>query len=239
LLKNPYKFKVGIKKEQTPSMLVGSAIHCMVLEPHLFDEDYIVAPVYDARTTAGKAIKAEFEAQAVGKTILQETQYQTARNCADAILNGGTAEFFKNGVAEQPFFSVIDGVAVKCKPDYYIESMGIVVDIKKTTDASPKGFAKACLDYGYHISAAHYLSVLRSLGKRANQFVLVCVEDTAPHMTAVYEFGQEELELGQKKVEEALALYKRLGEFDKPVYRDLEDTTKLVQTIKMPKWAFN
>jgi len=237
ILKNPYKYKMGVKKEQTPAMVMGSAIHCMVLEPHLFDEDYAIAPIYDGRTKEGKAIKEQFEHLSGGKTVLKNDDYVIARSCADAIISSDAKCFFQNGIAEKEFFGEIDGIEVKCKPDYFIEELGIVVDIKKTVDASKDGFAKACANFGYHISAAHYIDTLRSIGKRVDKFVLVCVEPEFPFMVAVYEFCEADLDLGREKVKQAIEIYKRIDEFDKPMYRDKEDTKQLVQTIVLPAYA--
>ena len=112
ILKNPYKFKMGVKKEQTPAMVMGSAIHCMVLEPHLFDEDYAIAPQYDGRTKEGKAIKEEFETQSIGKTVLRNDDYVIAKSCADAILQSDAKCFFQGGIAEKEFFGEIDGITL-------------------------------------------------------------------------------------------------------------------------------
>lgn len=236
ILKNPYAFNMGIKKEQSPAMVIGSAVHCMVLEPHLFDADYAIAPKYDGRTKEGKAIKEAFESQCSGKTVLKAEDHETVKNCSKAILEN-LPMFFRNGVAEQPFFGELDGIEVKCKPDYYIESLGIVVDIKKCADASKDGFAKACANFGYHISAAHYIDTLRSLDKPAHKFVFICVEDKAPYMTAVYELCEADLDLGREMIVKAIDIYKRIDQYATPIYRDINDSEQIVQTITLPAWA--
>lgn len=47
-------------KEQTESMLFGSVVHKLVLEPETFAAEYIAAPKCDRRTKEGKARWQEF-----------------------------------------------------------------------------------------------------------------------------------------------------------------------------------
>ena len=42
------------KPEQTPSLLLGSVVHCLFLEPEKFGAEYAVAPAVDRRTKVGK-----------------------------------------------------------------------------------------------------------------------------------------------------------------------------------------
>lgn len=237
ILKNPYAFSQGIRKEQTPAMIMGSAIHCMILEPHLFDQDYAVSPQYDGRTKEGKAIKEAFEAQSIGKTVLRAEDHELAKNCADSILQSKAKIFFQNGVAEKPFFSEIDGISVKCKPDYYIESMGLVVDVKKCADASPDGFQKAAANFGYYLSASLYLDVLQSLGHKAEKFLFVCVEDKAPFMVAVYEYDIMSLEFGRAEYKRAFDIFRRIDEYAEPIYKDTMNSKQIIQTITVPSYV--
>ena len=63
-----YRHRLDHPLEPTAAMQLGTAVHMLVLEPARFAEVYTVAD-FDARTTAGKAAKAE--AEAAGKTLLK------------------------------------------------------------------------------------------------------------------------------------------------------------------------
>ena len=54
IARSPYLYRHRQAVEQTKAMLIGSAVHCAVLEPALFPHRYTVAPVADGRTKAGK-----------------------------------------------------------------------------------------------------------------------------------------------------------------------------------------
>ncbi len=78
--KTPAHFKEAISNPmtQTPAMLVGSAVHCLVLEGvQAFDRQYIEAPEgIDRRTKEGKLAWAEFQEKATGREILSADQYE-------------------------------------------------------------------------------------------------------------------------------------------------------------------
>ena len=47
------KHSMSVHREPTPSMMLGTAVHSLVLEPEKFDTDVVVAPVVDKRTKIG------------------------------------------------------------------------------------------------------------------------------------------------------------------------------------------
>lgn len=49
-----YKYVKGNPRVQTAAMLLGSAVHKLVLEPEDFGEEYAVAPLADRRTKPAK-----------------------------------------------------------------------------------------------------------------------------------------------------------------------------------------
>jgi len=51
---NHYLMYVGREFVETPAMVLGSALHCLVLEPQEWSKRYITAPKFDRRTKAGK-----------------------------------------------------------------------------------------------------------------------------------------------------------------------------------------
>ena len=156
LLKNPYEFLSATKKEATESMNFGSAVHKLILEPHDFNKEFAVMPKYDLRKTADKEAKTAFDAENQGKIYLSEDVFENASHCA-AIAKEIAGQFFKDGIAEASFFSELDGVPVRCRPDYYIESKGLIVDVKTTQDASPDGFLRSIANYGSSYQANRIL----------------------------------------------------------------------------------
>ena len=231
-----------LQSEQTPSLLLGSVTHKLVLEPFSFDSEYAVAPLCDKRTKEGKEIIAEFERKSEGKTIITAEIYEKAKAMSEAVLShGATNTFLSHGHAEGAYFGEMDGVAVKCKPDFYNPKLGLIIDLKTTDDASPAGFAKSIANYNYHVQCAFYSDILRNLGEKVSKFLFIAVEKKEPYEVAFYELDTEAIEKGRERYKSLLSLWRHCvdkgeffgyGEFDGENY-------KPVRTLSLPVWKLN
>ena len=236
LLKSPYKFFQGIKINQTKAMVIGSTVHKLVLEPQDFDKEFIVCPKFDLRTNNGKFAKAQFEEMSEGKTIIDEVDFEVAKSCAKALLTQAKP-FLSNGVAEMSFFAELDGVEVKCRPDYLIKELGIVADVKVVEDASPDAFTKSVANFGYYLQSALYKYVLGQNGIEVNKFLFIAVEKSEPNMIGIYELSHVAEEFGLNEARRAIELYKRPDDFSKPLYKNAKENSA-IQTLELPTWVF-
>jgi exodeoxyribonuclease VIII len=202
-LANKNLFKYG----ESQTFAFGSLVHSLVLEPHKTADEFVVMPSFDGRTKDGKAAKESFEANAQGKLVIKADDYIIAEKMALNVLSiaGG---LFRGGVAESSYFADDDGVLVKCRPDYYIEEHGLVIDVKTTADISEFGIRKSITNYHYNWSAAWYLRVLNLLGLPAKKFVFVFVEKTAPYMVKIRELKPETLDTAHYEIDVMLASYR-------------------------------
>ncbi|MDA3046729.1 PD-(D/E)XK nuclease-like domain-containing protein [Campylobacter sp. VBCF_06 NA8] len=190
--KTPYALKLKkeglLPSEQTPSLLLGSVIHKLVLEPLTFSHEYAVMPECDKRTKEGKAIFAEFEAKSAGKTIITHEIFDKAKAIAKSVTTHKAFDIFvNNGMAEQSYFSEINGVKVKCRPDFYNEKLGLLVDLKTAQSVKKYDFTKSIANYAYDMQVAFYTDILESLGKAVNSFLFIAVETKEPYGVAFYE----------------------------------------------------
>lgn len=234
LLKSPahYQAYLAEKREPTQAMIIGSAVHASVLEPDVFQAEYIQIPNgVDKRTKDGKAIYAEIEAS--GKTPLKFDDFQNCLSIASAVRNHTTArKLLSRGDAEVSIFSEIDDVAVKCRHDWLRSDAGLIVDLKSTDDASESGFARSIANYGYDIQAAWYMDVCKSADIEIDTFIFVAVEKAAPYAVGVYELDLSSLEVGRSKYQRALSIWKHCTATDEwPGYP--ED----IITLQLPAWA--
>ena len=79
----------------------------------------------------------------------------------------------------------------KCRPDWW--NGDIVIDLKTTQDASPRGFAKSVANFRYHVQQMHYLR-----GTNAARFIFIAVEKEYPFAVGVYELDNDACGVGEE-----------------------------------------
>lgn len=169
--------------ESTPAMTLGSALHCLVLEPDEFWNRYAVDPGFDRRTKAGKEKMAEFEAANRGKELLTSAQYEQVQRMNGAIRSGKAGRLIARCRERETMIEwkdPITGLACKGRLDAFSPEDGLAVDIKTTTDASPAAFPRAVANYLYHGQAAFYLDGLNAAGIPVEQFIFIAIEKEPP-----------------------------------------------------------
>jgi hypothetical protein len=225
-----------VPPEPTPQMRLGTALHTHVLELDQWDQQIAVAPQCDRRTKAGKEAFAAFEADAAGKTVITAEDAEVVMSMGRSILRHPGAAMLLGlpGKAETTHMwtDATYGLECKCRPDYLTDDGSILVDLKTTRDASPRGFRHSITSFRYHVQAGWYLhGIEQSTGKRPDQFIFVCVETTAPYAVAVYAADAEMIERGHQQAMDdlgKLAICKAANSW--PSYSDQ------IEPISLPAW---
>lgn len=208
-------------------MILGSMVHCLILEPSEFQKRYTYAE-FDLRTKAGKEWACTVPE---GMEIVNEELYQKAYRMAGAICASNSASKLISLCTE--FESVVhwDVNGVQCRSK--LDGIGtttsgktVVVDLKTTVDASPESFAKSIVNYRYHVQAAFYMDAIQ-----ADSFAFICVENTAPYNAAVYQLDADSIDIGRAEYMADLEVYKRCLQTDEwPGYDDT------IQLLSLPAW---
>lgn len=212
---------------QTAAMQFGSLVHTAVLEPDELSKRYGVCP--PRNTKVGKEAAAQMKAD--GIEAITQTDWDTAAAISEAVYDHPVAsDLLSKGAPEQSFWwdDKQTGLRCKCRPDW-LRPDGIVVDLKTTQDASPKGFAKSVANFRYHVQAAHYLN-----GLEAEKFIFIAVEKFYPFAVAVYELDASALIEGDSLAFRDLrriATCRKLDEW--PSY------SQEITTLSLPMWAYN
>jgi hypothetical protein len=227
-------------EEPTPSLIVGGAFHALCLQPDVFGSQYAVAPECDRRTKEGKATWETFCAAAAGRTVIKEQDADLCTAMMVAVHKHPTAGELLRApgpveVSALWWHRLNDDPPMpqlcKLRADKLAPEHSSIVDLKTTDDASPDGFERSILKYGYHRQAAMYLHGMAALGTPYDHFVFVCVEKDAPHAVGVYRLDDEAVEAGWAECEELLAKYAECCRTNTwPGYPDD------VQTISLPDW---
>ena len=229
LLKSPAHFRANLRRE-TEALALGSLVHTLVLEPHAFPERYLVVPKIDGRTKEGRAAKAALADDpriAVDGEVMAE-----ASACATSIMGHIVYKQIRDAQVEHTVFWTDKETGIECKARFDVLGP-LLVDLKTTRDASPKGFARAIATYGYHIQAAHYMAGAVANGMEPRGFLFACVETSAPYLAAGYLLGNPTLEQGERERRDALLTYAQCLREDRwPGYND-----DRIEVIDLPNWA--
>lgn len=193
-----------IKMAPTDAMDLGSATHLAVLQPELAATMIIQGPA-DRR---GKKWKEAQEA-AEGKILLIERDYNTCMSMRDAVWQSPAISSVISGAGttyEQSAFWELNGWKCKCKVD--VAKPNVIIDLKTSSDASPRGFSQSVAKYGYHQQAASYSygwSV--ASGQKIDHFVFLVVEKSPPWAVAIYVLDQASLAEGWASYLAAIKLH--------------------------------
>ena len=191
-------------KERTSSaaMVKGSLIHTLILEPETFGDVYAIWNGGRRGTNAYK----EFIAANENKEIIKPEELEEVKPIAELARKNILIKKLKG--AEELIEWEFSGVPFKGFVDGYGE--GFILDVKTTTDASPRSFLRDFVKYKYYWQAALYLHANRTLKLAGDNpdFFIIAVETSAPFNTQVYKVTPEFIDQGFKEVARAVQEFK-------------------------------
>jgi len=223
---------------QTEAMKLGEAVHCAILEPDLFPDRYCPAPKVDRRTKAGKEIYENFLQENVGRVVLKHDEFLSC--CAmSGKVNGHSVASKLIDRADMKevsgfFNDPVTGLFCRMRADAICKSIGTIVDLKTTQNASPSEFERSIFKFGYHRQGAFYIDAAQVLGLKIDHYAIIAVESEAPHCVAVYRLKNDVIELGRRENIALMEVWKKCADADEwPAYPEL------VTDIGIPAWAKN
>lgn len=210
----------------TAAFKLGRAFHVACSEPDTFFDRYIVAPgSIDRRTGEGKRRWAEFETVAQGKTILQEMpalyesgkaartlSYEQIMRMRDALMaHPIAAHLMQRGEAEQVvlFEDYRTGTPCKAMMDWLPTAGRFILDFKSTDDASPAGFRRSIIKYGYDRQAAFYTDAMWAQTGYEYMFIFAAVETRPPFACELYAIAPDGLHGAREQIQNALQMYNK------------------------------
>ena len=247
------KYKMSFPSEYKDCYRMGTAIHTKILEPHLFEHEFMLAINQPKRSAADKKVWSEwfFENGADGdgivsnkaaewynlfeqqthKHIITPDELRTIESMAESVKsNKSSIELLTNGEAEQSIYWTDSetGLNLRVRPDFLNHAIS---DLKSVQSAKPKSFASSAFNFGYHISQAMYQDGVYQVTGEFKKFKFICVEKTPPYLCAVHEFDAESAEEGYNQYREYL---NKLAEcLDSGKWPGLDN-----EIITLPHYAF-
>ena len=196
----------------TPALRFGSAYDCFMLEPHLFEDTYIVMPKGMRRNTKAYTEWRNHYNNDKSLIELSSSEMNKLVNMQDALMNYKEVyEMLAIGEKQKIAMWEEDGIKRKGKFDNYIGGC-CVIDLKTSKDASPQGFEKSLKYlYDYDRQAAWYIDGASTLKENKNielEFFWVVQEKESPYIPALYKASIETLNNGRLKYHDLLLQYK-------------------------------
>lgn len=231
-----YEYLSGLcKKQDTESKSLGSATHTLVLEPELFNKNFVLLDEgFTLRSNANKSLWADIIKS--GRKPIKQKEFNAASDMAFAIRKNKAFDAIlksrKGKVENSLFWQHESGITLKSRPDWYSDDL--IIDVKTTDSARHDKFEKSLGKWGYHRQA--YLSTLgltKLTGREYKKVLLVCVESKAPYLTKTYLIGEEAIQTGKQEVEKAIEIYHECLERNEwPAYGETIETIELHKFYK-------
>lgn len=205
LLRNPARFQWERANPPAPkdAFDLGHAAHSLILG---VGQPFEAFDFPDWRSSDARAARAE--SRAAGRIPLLRKDFNAVQDMADAVDRHKLARgILTNGQPEQTVVwqDEATGVMLRGRIDWLRPNA--VADLKTARDGNPTGFDRDAANYGYHISAAHYVDgVFRLTGERL-PFLLVVVEKEPPHFVSVHQFDDSFLDIGAQQMRRAIDLF--------------------------------
>lgn len=198
---------------------VGNAVHAGCLEPEDYERRVHVVAASDWRSKSAKEERAAVRSADPTMYVIHEGQRAHVEGMVASLRHSATRFGFeldphallRVGDIEQTFVSLDapTGLIRRARPDCIVPSQRMIVDLKTSHDASPRGFSRKRRDMGYHLSAAFHLdTACAALGEDPSDWVYlwVVVEKEPPYVVGMFSATPELLEVGRRKYRQALDL---------------------------------
>ena len=197
---------------------VGTAAHAILLEGRPFDEVAEIVEAKDWRTNDAK--EARDAARASGRIPLLAKDANAVCAMLDAALDQLDAHEasprpFVDGQPEQALVWEEDGVTCRALVDWLHDGQRAISDYKTTSaSADPEKWSRTAFTIGADVQTAFHLRGLRMLTGIHGSMVYVVQETYPPYALSVNALSPGALAVGQRKVEYALAVWKRCLDAD-------------------------
>lgn len=201
--RSPLHAKHGFEEERDPSdaMKIGS-----LLDHRILGTEYLwtTSPYDDFRSKEARAWRDDQDHR--GVTVFKQDEIEQVDGMVAAVrAHPVAARLFSKGSAQRTLIASYTSPGGKtcdrkCMVDWVPDGRDVLVDLKKTRNASPFGFGRQIMDLSYHAQAAYYLDIWKQtfLEAQSRGWIWVCVEDVKPYAVAVYTASPEMLDHGDK-----------------------------------------
>ncbi|AOM39638.1 PD-(D/E)XK nuclease-like domain-containing protein [Xenorhabdus hominickii] len=169
-----------IDEEKTKALDIGTALHCLLLEPNEFSKRFAAEPELDKRTKLGKEEAQAFNLANRDKIILTHEENRKLLLMRDSAMVHPTAKSLLevDGKSECSIYweDSITGTLCRSRPDRLVENHHWIVDVKTTADINK--FDRTAYEYRYHVQDAFYSDGYKEIIGETPTFAFIVVSTT-------------------------------------------------------------
>ncbi len=231
------------REPPTPSMICGSLVNLLLLEPGRAKVQIAVADVESRNSKAFRQLaetapfavtRPEMERATAIVDAFKNPRTKAAEVAAALLMGPGISEYAHKW--EEP------GVPCKCMVDklaLFPSGEPVQVELKTTTDPREEPFSATVDRYDYDAQAAFNLrGIQHALGGFLPRFYWIAVRNEPPHEVFVWQLGEEFYALGEQKISRDLAALAARLRGDVPWCSSLEEMRSgSIPVLEPPRWA--
>ncbi|OTA16548.1 exodeoxyribonuclease VIII [Xenorhabdus beddingii] len=232
-----YKWKKNapIDTEKLTALDMGTALHCLLLEPNEFPKRFISAPQFNRRTNAGKEEEKQFleECKNTGKTIMDYEQHRKLKIMCESVMAHHAARYFleAEGYCEASIYWNDSDTDELCRirPDKFLANQPVILDVKKVADMDR--FSRHVEEFRYHVQNAMYQEGYLRHFNELPVFLFIAVSETvdcARYPVRVYELNSEDVDVGFNLFKQNLKTFHECR---------INDDWGGIEPISRPDWA--
>jgi len=179
------------KFEPTPSMILGSVVDTLTLEPDEFDNRFVV---FQKATGKGSmAANNEMKMKAAKKkiTLITEKQYKTAKICVESLYSHNESrqilEAKKNIQKRLSWRNKATNLPLIGYQDFesHVWDTDFLIELKTSVSSDPSDFNRAAANLNYDMDVGAYLDAHHKIWYRFPSFIFLVVETSEPYNTSV------------------------------------------------------
>ncbi len=220
-----YIHAVNTPFEPTPAMLLGTAVHAIVLG----ERPGAPVVVYPGQTRQGKAWD-EFEKAHEGAEIVTATEWSRAETIAAAVMRDPLALRYLDGARKEVPLAWEDN-GIKCSTSGIdIVPDGMIGDLKTTTTVQPEklGYQARSMHYAEQLCFYRRGCIANGIDVSKGLFLL-CVETKAPYEVVPFELTEQRIDVAERTLSlwmEKLRIFTDAGQWpgytQSPIPLDVE-----------------
>lgn len=189
----------GHSKKQTDSMRAGSILHALLLGA----SDEVVTVDYDAfRTNEAKAERDTIEESGrIAVSQNEASKFDDAKNAITRQISNLLPVYYDAPhMTELSVMYNFNGVECQSRYDWISPEYGLIIDLKKTNDASRENIERQIANYSYDVQDRMYTYAAEKAWPEIDwTFLFIFFENNAPHHVHIGPIAPPAQETGEAK----------------------------------------